>query len=60
VNQLTADKPRTLSSFQCIICHSNLSLNGYASMKGDFYCIPHFQQLLKSEGFHGEEFKPEQ
>ncbi|XP_007882634.2 LIM domain and actin-binding protein 1-like [Callorhinchus milii] len=29
-------------------------------MKGDFYCIPHFQQLLKSEGFHGEEFKPEQ
>lgn len=38
------------SCFYCEHCRNKLSLGNYISLHGHFYCLPHYKQLLKSQG----------
>ncbi|XP_013201525.1 xin actin-binding repeat-containing protein 2 [Microtus ochrogaster] len=54
---LVADKQNFHKScFRCHHCSSKLSLGNYASLHGQIYCKPHFQQLFKSKGNYDEGF----
>ncbi|XP_078545038.1 LIM domain and actin-binding protein 1 isoform X2 [Lissotriton helveticus] len=44
------------SCFRCSHCNSKLSLVNYASLHGNIYCKPHFNQLFKSKGNYDEGF----
>ncbi|XP_030366326.1 LIM domain and actin-binding protein 1 isoform X1 [Strigops habroptila] len=44
------------SCFRCSYCNSKLSLGTYASLHGNIYCKPHFNQLFKSKGNYDEGF----
>nr|XP_033795040.1 LOW QUALITY PROTEIN: LIM domain and actin-binding protein 1 [Geotrypetes seraphini] len=44
------------SCFRCSYCSSKLSLGNYASLHGNIYCKPHFNQLFKSKGNYDEGF----
>jgi hypothetical protein len=50
------------SCFRCVHCKNVLKLGNYASLKGNYYCKPHFKQLFRlrgnyDEGFGGEQHK---
>ncbi|XP_069662320.1 LIM domain and actin-binding protein 1 isoform X3 [Haliaeetus albicilla] len=45
-----------ISCFRCSYCNSKLSLGTYASLHGNIYCKPHFNQLFKSKGNYDEGF----
>ncbi|XP_009871557.1 PREDICTED: LIM domain and actin-binding protein 1 [Apaloderma vittatum] len=45
-----------MSCFRCSYCNSKLSLGTYASLRGNIYCKPHFNQLFKSKGNYDEGF----
>uniref|UniRef100_A0A8C3RGU5 LIM domain and actin binding 1 n=1 Tax=Cyanoderma ruficeps TaxID=181631 RepID=A0A8C3RGU5_9PASS len=45
-----------ISCFRCSYCNSKLSLGTYASLRGNIYCKPHFNQLFKSKGNYDEGF----
>uniref|UniRef100_A0A452UC82 Xin actin binding repeat containing 2 n=1 Tax=Ursus maritimus TaxID=29073 RepID=A0A452UC82_URSMA len=54
---LVADKQSFHKScFRCRHCNSKLSLGNYASLHGQIYCKPHFNQLFKSKGNYDEGF----
>lgn len=42
--------------FRCYHCSTKLSLGNYASLHGNAYCKPHFNQLFKSKGNYDEGF----
>ncbi|CAG5982092.1 unnamed protein product [Menidia menidia] len=44
------------SCFRCSHCSTNLSLGNYASLHGNIYCKPHFNQLFKAKGNYDEGF----
>ncbi|XP_029450869.1 LIM domain and actin-binding protein 1 isoform X2 [Rhinatrema bivittatum] len=44
------------SCFRCSHCSTKLSLGNYASLHGNIYCKPHFNQLFKSKGNYDEGF----
>nr|XP_046240014.1 LIM domain and actin-binding protein 1-like [Scatophagus argus]XP_046240015.1 LIM domain and actin-binding protein 1-like [Scatophagus argus] len=44
------------SCFRCIHCSTKLSLGNYASLHGNVYCKPHFNQLFKAKGNYDEGF----
>ncbi|XP_028303095.1 LIM domain and actin-binding protein 1-like isoform X2 [Gouania willdenowi] len=44
------------SCFRCVHCSTKLSLGNYASLHGNIYCKPHFNQLFKSKGNYDEGF----
>uniref|UniRef100_A0A3B4BGT4 LIM zinc-binding domain-containing protein n=1 Tax=Periophthalmus magnuspinnatus TaxID=409849 RepID=A0A3B4BGT4_9GOBI len=44
------------SCFKCCHCSARLSLSNYASLHGNVYCKPHFNQLFKSKGNYDEGF----
>ncbi|XP_069509561.1 LIM domain and actin-binding protein 1 isoform X2 [Ambystoma mexicanum] len=44
------------SCFRCCHCNSKLSLVNYASLHGNIYCKPHFNQLFKAKGNYDEGF----
>ncbi|KAG9491825.1 hypothetical protein GDO78_000367 [Eleutherodactylus coqui] len=44
------------SCFRCHHCATKLSLGSYASLHGNAYCKPHFNQLFKSKGNYDEGF----
>ncbi|XP_062975935.1 LIM domain and actin-binding protein 1 [Elgaria multicarinata webbii] len=45
-----------ISCFRCSYCNSKLTLGTYASLHGNIYCKPHFNQLFKSKGNYDEGF----
>nr|XP_025044498.1 LIM domain and actin-binding protein 1 isoform X1 [Pelodiscus sinensis] len=45
-----------ISCFRCSHCNSKLSLVTYASLHGNIYCKPHFNQLFKAKGNYDEGF----
>ncbi|EGV93607.1 LIM domain and actin-binding protein 1 isoform X1 [Cricetulus griseus] len=45
-----------ISCFRCSYCNNKLSLGTYASLHGQIYCKPHFNQLFKSKGNYDEGF----
>ncbi|NWZ69474.1 LIMA1 protein, partial [Acrocephalus arundinaceus] len=45
-----------ISCFRCSYCNSKLRLGTYASLRGNIYCKPHFNQLFKSKGNYDEGF----
>ncbi|XP_074835919.1 LIM domain and actin-binding protein 1 isoform X2 [Carettochelys insculpta] len=45
-----------ISCFRCSHCNSKLSLGTYASLHGNIYCKPHFNQLFKAKGNYDEGF----
>uniref|UniRef100_A0A8D0C5I6 LIM domain and actin binding 1 n=1 Tax=Salvator merianae TaxID=96440 RepID=A0A8D0C5I6_SALMN len=45
-----------ISCFRCSYCNSKLTLGTYASLHGNAYCKPHFNQLFKSKGNYDEGF----
>ncbi|XP_068450552.1 LIM domain and actin-binding protein 1-like isoform X2 [Clinocottus analis] len=44
------------SCFRCAHCSTKLSLGSYASLHGNVYCKPHFNQLFKAKGNYDEGF----
>ncbi|XP_036386976.1 LIM domain and actin-binding protein 1-like isoform X2 [Megalops cyprinoides] len=42
--------------FRCSHCNTKLSLGNYASLHGNVYCKPHFNQLFKAKGNYDEGF----
>ncbi|XP_072259255.1 LIM domain and actin-binding protein 1 isoform X2 [Pyxicephalus adspersus] len=44
------------SCFRCHHCSTKLSLGNYASLHGNAYCKPHFNQLFKAKGNYDEGF----
>nr|XP_033483364.1 LIM domain and actin-binding protein 1-like isoform X2 [Epinephelus lanceolatus]XP_033483365.1 LIM domain and actin-binding protein 1-like isoform X2 [Epinephelus lanceolatus]XP_033483366.1 LIM domain and actin-binding protein 1-like isoform X2 [Epinephelus lanceolatus] len=44
------------SCFRCVHCSTKLSLLNYASLHGNVYCKPHFNQLFKAKGNYDEGF----
>uniref|UniRef100_A0A3Q3L9V2 LIM domain and actin-binding protein 1-like n=1 Tax=Mastacembelus armatus TaxID=205130 RepID=A0A3Q3L9V2_9TELE len=42
--------------FCCVHCNTKLSLGNYASLHGNIYCKPHFNQLFKAKGNYDEGF----
>ncbi|KAM3621351.1 uncharacterized protein V6R79_009913 [Siganus canaliculatus] len=42
--------------FRCIHCSATLSLGNFASLHGNVYCKPHFNQLFKAKGNYDEGF----
>eukprot|EP01121_Diplochlamys_sp_Union-15-3_P002430 TRINITY_DN1212_c0_g1_i2.p1 TRINITY_DN1212_c0_g1~~TRINITY_DN1212_c0_g1_i2.p1 ORF type:complete len:703 (+),score=204.05 TRINITY_DN1212_c0_g1_i2:100-2208(+) len=48
------------SCFKCTECKSTLKLGNYASLKGKYYCKPHFKQLFALKGNYDEGFGGEQ
>uniref|UniRef100_A0A8C3IPN0 LIM zinc-binding domain-containing protein n=1 Tax=Chrysemys picta bellii TaxID=8478 RepID=A0A8C3IPN0_CHRPI len=45
-----------ISCFHCSHCNSKLSLGTYATLRGNIYCKPHFNQLFKAKGNYDEGF----
>ncbi|XP_055975904.1 LIM domain and actin-binding protein 1 isoform X1 [Sorex fumeus] len=45
-----------ISCFRCSYCNNKLNLGTYASLRGQIYCKPHFNQLFKSKGNYDEGF----
>ncbi|XP_067385667.1 LIM domain and actin-binding protein 1 [Emydura macquarii macquarii] len=45
-----------IGCFRCSHCNSKLSLVTYASLHGNIYCKPHFNQLFKAKGNYDEGF----
>eukprot|EP01104_Vermistella_antarctica_P013296 TRINITY_DN3_c1_g3_i4.p1 TRINITY_DN3_c1_g3~~TRINITY_DN3_c1_g3_i4.p1 ORF type:complete len:696 (-),score=248.43 TRINITY_DN3_c1_g3_i4:347-2434(-) len=45
---------------RCTECNCVLKLGNYASLKGQFFCKPHFKQLFKNKGNYDEGFGREQ
>lgn len=48
------------SCFCCKHCKKKLSLQGYAPLYGEFYCVFHYQQLFKRKGNYDEGFGRQQ
>eukprot|EP01121_Diplochlamys_sp_Union-15-3_P002433 TRINITY_DN1212_c0_g2_i1.p1 TRINITY_DN1212_c0_g2~~TRINITY_DN1212_c0_g2_i1.p1 ORF type:complete len:611 (+),score=152.38 TRINITY_DN1212_c0_g2_i1:93-1925(+) len=48
------------SCFKCAECKSTLKLGNFASLKGKYYCKPHFKQLFALKGNYDEGFGGEQ
>ncbi|XP_052451688.1 LIM domain and actin-binding protein 1-like [Carassius gibelio] len=46
--------------FCCKHCKKKLSLQGYAPLYGEFYCVFHYQQLFKRKGNYDEGFGRQQ
>ncbi|XP_056306305.1 LIM domain-containing protein isoform X2 [Danio aesculapii] len=46
--------------FCCKHCNKKLSLQGYAPLYGEFYCVFHYQQLFKRKGNYDEGFGRQQ
>ncbi|XP_053564333.1 LIM domain and actin-binding protein 1 isoform X2 [Bombina bombina] len=44
------------SCFRCTHCSTKLSIGNFASLHGNIYCKPHFNQLFKSKGNYDEGF----
>ncbi|CAJ1051773.1 LIM domain and actin-binding protein 1-like isoform X1 [Xyrichtys novacula] len=44
------------SCFRCVHCSMRLGLGNYASLHGNVYCKPHFNQLFKAKGNYDEGF----
>ncbi|XP_034539587.1 LIM domain and actin-binding protein 1-like isoform X2 [Notolabrus celidotus] len=44
------------SCFRCVHCSMRLGLGNYASLHGNIYCKPHFNQLFKAKGNYDEGF----
>ncbi|XP_041639082.1 LIM domain and actin-binding protein 1-like [Cheilinus undulatus] len=44
------------SCFRCVHCSMKLGLGNYASLHGNVYCKPHFNQLFKAKGNYDEGF----
>ncbi|XP_060898694.1 LIM domain and actin-binding protein 1-like isoform X1 [Labrus mixtus] len=44
------------SCFCCVHCSMKLGLGNYASLHGNVYCKPHFNQLFKAKGNYDEGF----
>ncbi|XP_078104415.1 LIM domain and actin-binding protein 1-like isoform X1 [Sander vitreus] len=44
------------SCFRCVHCSTTLSIVNYASLHGNVYCKPHFNQLFKAKGNYDEGF----
>ncbi|XP_034724463.1 LIM domain and actin-binding protein 1-like isoform X2 [Etheostoma cragini] len=44
------------SCFRCVHCSTMLSIVNYASLHGNVYCKPHFNQLFKAKGNYDEGF----
>ncbi|MBN3312570.1 LIMD2 protein, partial [Atractosteus spatula] len=42
--------------FCCKQCHKKLSLQNYAALCGEFYCMFHYQQLFREKGNYDEGF----
>ncbi|XP_067880782.1 LIM domain and actin-binding protein 1-like isoform X2 [Heterodontus francisci] len=42
--------------FRCSHCNTKLSIGNFASLHGNVYCKPHFNQLFKSKGNYDEGF----
>uniref|UniRef100_A0A672I4J5 LIM zinc-binding domain-containing protein n=1 Tax=Salarias fasciatus TaxID=181472 RepID=A0A672I4J5_SALFA len=42
--------------FCCKHCGKKLSIQNYSSLYGEFYCIPHYQELFKRRGNYHEGF----
>nr|XP_015209748.1 PREDICTED: uncharacterized protein LOC107078223 [Lepisosteus oculatus] len=42
--------------FCCKHCHKKLSLQNYAALCGEFYCMFHYQQLFREKGNYDEGF----
>ncbi|XP_068172296.1 LIM domain and actin-binding protein 1-like isoform X2 [Antennarius striatus] len=42
--------------FRCVHCGNKLNLGNYASLHGNVYCKPHFNQLFKAKGNYDEGF----
>ncbi|XP_041824651.1 LIM domain-containing protein isoform X3 [Melanotaenia boesemani] len=42
--------------FCCKVCKKTLSMNNYAPLNGEFFCIFHYQQLFKQMGNYDEGF----
>ncbi|XP_030630551.1 LIM domain and actin-binding protein 1-like [Chanos chanos] len=42
--------------FCCKHCKKKLSLHNYSALYGEFYCMPHYQQLFKRKGNYDEGF----
>ncbi|XP_074527056.1 LIM domain and actin-binding protein 1-like isoform X2 [Halichoeres trimaculatus] len=42
--------------FRCVHCNMTISLGNYASLHGNIYCKPHFNQLFKAKGNYDEGF----
>ncbi|XP_053231072.1 LIM domain and actin-binding protein 1 isoform X5 [Podarcis raffonei] len=45
-----------ISCFRCSYCNSKLTIGTYASLHGNVYCKPHFNQLFKAKGNYDEGF----
>ncbi|XP_073686901.1 uncharacterized protein [Garra rufa] len=48
------------SCFCCKHCKKKLSLQGYAPLYGEFYCVFHYQQLFRRSGNYDEGFGRQQ
>eukprot|EP01120_Amphizonella_sp_Union-15-10_P015923 TRINITY_DN827_c0_g1_i1.p1 TRINITY_DN827_c0_g1~~TRINITY_DN827_c0_g1_i1.p1 ORF type:complete len:1002 (+),score=324.37 TRINITY_DN827_c0_g1_i1:84-3089(+) len=46
--------------FKCAECKATLKLGNYASLKGKYFCKPHFKQLFSLKGNYDEGFGSEQ
>ncbi|KAM7006435.1 LIM domain and actin-binding protein 1-like [Tautogolabrus adspersus] len=44
------------SCFRCVHCSMKLGLGNYASLHGNVYCKPHFNQMFKAKGNYDEGF----
>ncbi|XP_045885194.1 LIM domain and actin-binding protein 1-like isoform X1 [Micropterus dolomieu] len=44
------------SCFRCVHCSARLSLASFASLHGNVYCKPHYNQLFKAKGNYDEGF----
>ncbi len=42
------------SCFRCKECNKVCSLGGFAALKGEIFCKPHFKQLFKLKGNYDE------
>ncbi|XP_044196210.1 LIM domain-containing protein isoform X2 [Thunnus albacares] len=57
MEKITADKYIFHKScFCCKQCKKKLSMQNYAPLYGEFYCISHYQQLFKRKGNYDEGF----
>uniref|UniRef100_UPI00358F7078 xin actin-binding repeat-containing protein 2-like isoform X1 n=2 Tax=Myxine glutinosa TaxID=7769 RepID=UPI00358F7078 len=57
MDRLVADKRIFHKAcFRCHHCSTQLSVGKFASLHGNVYCKPHFQQLFKSKGNYDEGF----
>jgi len=52
-------KPYHKNCLRCEHCNKVLSIGGYSSVDGQFYCVPHFKQLFATKGNYEEGFGKE-